>query len=103
MSVRWPSWLNAAVLLLASVVAVSTLSLRAHPDSETVAVVFPPWWSVSDALQATAEADAAIVRTTAIASIVVVRPRGREGMARLREAGGWFVVDPQAIAGCLKD
>jgi hypothetical protein len=59
---RWPVWLNAAALLLASVVAVAALSLQVRPGTEIVAVAFPPWWSTERALLAAASADAAIVR-----------------------------------------
>jgi hypothetical protein len=31
----------------------------------------------------------------------VVRPDAREGLTRLREAGAWLTIDPQAIAGCF--
>jgi hypothetical protein len=101
MTIRWPSWLNATALLAASFVAVAALSLQARRDADLVAVVFPPWWTAGDALEAAAAAEAAIVRTTALSSIVVVRPRGGDGLARLRAAGGWFALDPRAAGACL--
>src|SRR6185312_15588729 len=72
-SLRWPAWLNAAALLVASLVAVATLSLQVRPGTEIVAVAFPPWWSTERAFQAAASADAAIVRMTAVPSLLVVR------------------------------
>ena len=101
MTVRWPSWLNAAALLVVSFFAIAALSLQARPDSEIVAVMFPPWWTSRDAMSAVAAAGAAIVRTTALSSIMVVRPQGGDGLARLRDAGGWFAIDPQAAGACL--
>jgi hypothetical protein len=98
---RWPSWLNAAALLVASFVAVATLSLQVRPGTEIVAVAFPPWWSAEQAFLAAASADAAIVRITALPSVLVVRPDQHDGLARLREAGAWLAIDPQAIAACL--
>ncbi|MDO9059297.1 MAG: hypothetical protein Q7U92_09815, partial [Bradyrhizobium sp.] len=71
---RWPAWLNATALLLASAVAIAVLSLQVRPGAEIVAVAFPPWWSARQIYQAAASADAAIVRTTALAAILVVRP-----------------------------
>jgi hypothetical protein len=50
---------------------------------------------------AAGSADAAIVRTTAMPSLLVVRPDRTDGMARLRHAGAWFAIDPQAIAACF--
>ena len=52
-------------------------------------------------MTATASAGAAIVRVTAIPSLLVVRPDGQDGLARLREAGAWLAMDPQAVAACV--
>ena len=99
---RWPAWLNAAALLIVSWVAIAALVFQARPDAEIVAVAFPPWWSTQQVLLAAASADAAIVRTTAISAILVVRPNDHDGLARLRAAGAWLAIDPQAIAACFK-
>jgi hypothetical protein len=98
---RWPAWLNAATLLIASFLAIAVLSLRVRPDAEVVAVAFPPWWNSQRAFLAAASADAAIVRMTAVPSLLVVRPDRSDGLARLREAGVWLVVDPRAITACF--
>ena len=71
------------------------------PGVEIVAVAFPPWWSTQQIFEATASADAAIVRTTAVTALLVVRPNDHEGLTRLRQAGAWLTIDPQAIAGCF--
>jgi hypothetical protein len=98
---KWPAWLNATALLVASFVAVAALSLQVRPETEIVAVAFPPWWSTGQTFSAAASADAAIVRMTAIPSLLVVRPDQHDGLARLRNAGVWLAIDPQAIAACL--
>jgi hypothetical protein len=98
---QWPAWLNAAGLLLASVIAVAALSFHARPGLEVVAIAFPPWWNSQQVFAAVAAADAAIVRTTAIPTLLVVRPDIRAGLMRLRNAGVWLTIDPQAIAGCF--
>src|SRR5215813_2867799 len=100
---RWPVWLNAAALLIASFVAVAALSLQVRPGTEIVAVAFPPWWSNERALLAAASADAAIVRMTAVPSLLVVRPDRHEGLMRLRNASVWLAMDPQAIAACISN
>src|SRR5258708_6152708 len=64
---------------------------------------FPPWWPAHRVFEAAASADAAIVRTTAIAAILVVRPNEHEGLTRLREAGAWLTLDPQAVAACFNN
>jgi hypothetical protein len=99
--VRWPVWLNAAALLVASFVAVAAVSLRVRPGTEIVAVAFPPWWSTEQAFRAAASADAAIVRMTALPSLLVVQPDRHDGLTRLRNAGVWLAMDPQAIAACI--
>jgi hypothetical protein len=43
------------------------------------------------------------VRVTAVPALLVVRPDGRDGLARLRQAGVWFAADPQAIAACFSN
>ena len=98
---RWPDWLNAAGLLAASFIAVAVLSLQARPGAEVVAVAFPPWWSAQQTIVATASAGAAIVRMTAVPSLLVVRPDGQDGVTRLRQAGAWLAMDPQAVAACF--
>jgi hypothetical protein len=98
---RWPAWLNAAILLLSSWIFIAALSFQIGADTEVVAVMFPPWWSTQQALQAAASANAAFVRTTAIPAILVVRPDNQAGLTRLREAGAWLAIDPRAIAACL--
>jgi hypothetical protein len=93
---RWPAWLNAAALLVASFIAIATLSLQVRPGSEVVAVAFPPWWSAQEVLLAAASANAA----TALPALVV-RPDDQDGLTRLRKAGAWLAMDPQAIAACF--
>ena len=95
------AWLNAAGLLLASLIAVAALSFHVRPGTEVVAIIFPPWWSSQKVFAAIASADAAIVRTTAISTLMVVRPEGHEGLTRLHNAGVWLTIDPRAIAACF--
>jgi hypothetical protein len=98
---RWPAWLNAAALLTASWIVIAALSLKIRPGAEIVAVAFPPWWNAQRVFLAAASAHAAIVRETAIPAILVVRPDDNDGLTRLREAGVWLAMDPQAIAACF--
>ena len=81
--------------------AIAALSFQARPGAEVVAVAFPVWWDSQQAFSAAASANAAIVRVTAVPSLLVVRPDGAEGLSRLHEAGAWFAIDPQAIAACF--
>ena len=96
-----PVWLNAAALLIASWIGIAALSLQVRTGAEVVAVAFPPWWSDRQALLATASANAAIVRTTAVPALLIVRPDDNDGLTQLRKAGAWLTMDPQAIAACF--
>ena len=93
--------MNATILLVASWIFIAALAFQVRPDAEVVAVVFPPWWNTQQAMQAAASANAALVRTTAIPAILIVRPDEQSGLTRLREAGAWFSIDPRAVAACL--
>jgi hypothetical protein len=97
---RWPAWLNAAALLLASLGAVAAMSSQVKAGTEVVAVAFPPWWTGQQAFLAAASANAAIVRMTALPTLLVVRRNDNDGLARLRKAGARLTLDPQAIAAC---
>jgi hypothetical protein len=98
---RWPTWFNAVGLLIASFLAIATLSLQVRPGAEIVAVAFPPWWSTQEIFAAAVSANAAIVRITAIPSLLVVQPDSHDGLTRLRQSGAWFTIDPRAIAACI--
>ena len=96
-----PVWLPAAALLMAGWVAIAALSLQPQPGAEVVAVAFPPWWGAQHALLAAASAKAAIVRMTAVPAVLVLRPDSHDGLNKLREAGAWLTLDPQAIDACF--
>ena len=89
------------LLLIASFICVAGLSFQARPGTEVVAVAFPVWWDSQQAFAAAASANAAIVRETAVPSLLVVRPDGADGLSRLHAAGAWLAIDPQAIAACF--
>jgi len=48
-----------------------------------------------------ASADATIVKTTAISTLLVVKPDSDAGLNRLRQSGAWLTLDPQAVAACF--
>jgi hypothetical protein len=98
---RWPGWLSAAALSIASWITIAALSLQIRPDAEVVAAVFPPWWSTQQVFLAAASANAAIVRGTALSGLLVVRPDDNDGLTQLRKAGAWLIMDPQAVAACI--
>lgn len=80
---------------------IATLTLSPQQNSGAVAVIFPPWWSTQQSLLAAASAGASIVRTSSIPAIVIVEPGPHDGLRRLRDAGVWLSLDPQALAACM--
>lgn len=98
---RWPAWANATGLLVAGWIALAILTLQVRPGATVVAVAFPPWWSTQQVFQAAGSAQAAIVRATALPTLLVVRPDDHDGLSRLHEAGAWFVMDAQAVSACF--
>lgn len=100
-AVRWRAWLNATALLFLSWITLAAFSFQIRADAEAVAVVFPIWWNAQQSFQAAASANASIIRTTAVPAVLVVRPGNPGGLDRLRQAGVWLAIDPQAVAACL--
>lgn len=98
----WLTWRNPIGLLLASWIVIASLSLRLPAGAEAAAILFPPWWTVQQSIAAIASTHNAIVRTTAIPSMMVVQLVEPDGLASLRQAGAWLALDPQAIGGCFK-
>jgi hypothetical protein len=97
------AWVPAAILLVASFLGTATLSLRPSDDAGApVAAVFPPWWSAEHSFAA-ALSGGAIVRDGAWSNILVVKPEDRDAARRLYAAGAWLLLDPKALAACLKE
>lgn len=99
---QWPIWRIPIGLLLASWLAIASLSLRLPAGADAAAIIFPPWWTTQQSMAAIASTDNSIIRTTAIPAIIVVQLVGQDGIARLRKAGAWLAIDPQALASCFK-
>jgi hypothetical protein len=66
-----------------------------------VAVVFPPWWTGSEAIVAAASVGS-IIRTGALPTIIVVAPNNGDYGRELWRQGAWFTLDARKAGGCLK-
>jgi hypothetical protein len=97
----WRAWSSAVALLAAGWIALVILTLQVRPGATVVAVAFPPWWSTQQVFEAAGSAKAAIVRATALPTLLVVRPDDHDGLARLHDAGAWLVMDAQAVSACF--
>jgi hypothetical protein len=99
---RWPSWVNAAALLVSSWIILTWSAVRLGPDADVAAAAFPPWWGLQRASIAAASADSEIIRAGFVPTILVVRLAKADGRARLRAAGAWALIDPRAVGGCIE-
>ena len=108
----WPVAANAALLLIVSTLALAMLTLAPPPTTPGIgapgggstdavrAAVFPPWWHATRSFLAASAAGVTIIRTGAIPAILIVRLEHADSLARLRQAGAWLLLDPQALGGC---
>lgn len=92
------AWFPAALIVLASLVAIPALA-AAPRDPNHAAGVFPPWWSQSAVLAAAGEAGA-VLSVGSVPFIVVVRADHGDVPARLRQAGALFSIDPSQAVAC---
>lgn len=90
----------AAILALLTV-CTPLLVLTEPVDGPDVAAVFPPGWQPADVMQAVARADVGLVRFGAFGNIGIVEIGDPDALARLRAAGAWLTLPPQALGGCL--
>jgi hypothetical protein len=88
-----------AALLVASTVFAAMVQL-APISGQPVAALFPPWWSNSRAFAAAAATGGAIVRTGAWPTLLVVASASPRLTERLRSAGAWLILNPQALGAC---
>jgi hypothetical protein len=94
----------AAVALLAVSLGTIGAATMAPGDDESapVAAVFPLWWSADRAFLATAAAGGAVVREGAVSSLLVAQSSEPGFRRKLHAAGAWLLLDPKAVAACLK-
>jgi hypothetical protein len=98
------AWTPALLLLFATTVGM--LCLMSRPSTAigaTVAAIFPPWWTAERSFAAAASAEGAIVRTGVWSNILVLNIADADLPYRLRTAGAFFLVNPVAVGGCLKE
>ena len=85
-------------LAVASLLVVGASSLGAAPGGP-IAVLFPPWWSGTQAMLAAA-AGGLPVRFGAVRFIVVLVPDMPDAARLLHRAGAWLLLDPRVLGGC---
>jgi hypothetical protein len=90
------------VFALASLYLTARVGLGPRDPERGVGVVFAPWTSGEAALRRAVGAGARFVRYGGVPFVVVVVPEERGYLARIAADGALLVVDPQALAACLK-
>jgi hypothetical protein len=76
--------------------------LAPRQPASGVAVIFTPWTAADAALARAVEAGGRFVRYGGYPFIVVVVPETPDYPSRVHSAGALFVVDPGALAACLR-
>jgi hypothetical protein len=96
---RAADWLPAVLLLIVTIVMAGWLTLR--PDADRPALAwFSPLLSADQAMRAASAAGARVIDRGRLPTSLVVQPDATDGLARLREAGAWLIVNAQAFGGC---
>jgi len=96
---------SALGLVLASVAAIgltlaATVAVSAQPrDPARVAAVFPPWWTAARSASAAASAGQ-IAGVGGVPFILILRGEPDALGPRLRAAGAWMLLDPDAAGVC---
>ena len=90
-------------LLAASLGTVGAASMApGNDEAAPVAAFFPPWWDADRSFLAAADAGGVILREGAVSSLLVAQSSEPGFRHKLRAAGAWLLLDPKAIAACLK-
>lgn len=89
------------IVTIAVTLAPAALAMTRPSNPFQVAAVFPPWWSRQRMNYAVGEAGA-ISAYGGVGAIAVVHG-GNDLPQRLRRAGAWLILDPQAAVFCGAD
>ena len=104
-STHWTDYAPALVLAVCAFFGVSAAQLFHGSGSAIgtlpqVAVVFPPWIEMEDALARVTQADGRLVRLGLFGTVIIAAPNDENFVTRLYEQGGVLVVDPIVFGGC---
>ena len=91
-----------AVLICVSFLAVLRIGLAPNNPAAGVAVIYAPWTTASEAMVRATDAGARFVRFGGFQFIAVVIPERPDYVEQVMKGSAWLVVDPQALAACLR-
>jgi hypothetical protein len=91
-----------AVLVCASLIAILRIGLVPNNPASGVAVVYAPWTAANATMVRAVSAGARFVRFGGFQFIAVVMPERPDYVEQVMKGPAWLVVDPQALAACLR-
>jgi hypothetical protein len=91
-----------ACVAIGSLYATMRIGLAPRDPTDGIAVIFAPWTDARAALTRAVEAGGRFVRYGGYDFIVIIIPEAPDYVSRINAAGALFVVDPGALAACLK-
>ncbi len=96
------AFVPAVVLMLSSLVVLIVAATAPPTDGRPVAAVFGPGLTLAETIARVGPTGATIVRTGGLDNIVIVQSDDPALVQHLRAAGAWLIVDPRAVAACLR-
>jgi hypothetical protein len=91
-----------AALICASLIAILRIGLVPNNPTAGVAVVYAPWTVANETMVRAVSAGARFVRFGGFQFIAVVMPERPDYVEQVMKGSAWLVVDPQALAACLR-
>jgi len=91
-----------AALICASLIFILRIGLLPNNPTSGVAVVYAPWTAASETMVRAVSAGARFVRFGGFQFIAVVMPERPDYVEQVMKGSAWLVVDPQALAACLR-
>jgi hypothetical protein len=91
-----------AALICASLISVLRIGLVPNHPTSGVAVVYAPWTAANQTMIRAVSAGARFVRFGGFEFIAVVMPERPDYVEQVMKGPAWLVVDPQALAACLR-
>jgi hypothetical protein len=91
-----------AVLICASLISILRIGLVPNNPASGVAVVYAPWTAANETMVRAVSAGARFVRFGGFQFIAVVMPERPDYVEQVMKGSAWLVVDPQALAACLR-
>lgn len=88
------------LVLMLVLLAAAPLSVLALPQSQTVAVIGPPWVEADGMIAIVAEAGGLPLRDGARANVMIAQSLEPHFVRRLYQAGAWLVLSSSAGSPC---